>query len=85
MEAVCPESSLGNSKAPADIPSRGHTPQQLVDSQLWINGPEWLRTAEQSGPSELQMPEECQAHLKADKADTAHGLLAAMEPAGIGQ
>ncbi len=65
---------------PADIPSRGHTPQQLADSQLWMNGPEWLKTGELSGPSELQMPEECQAEMKADKA---HGLLAAVEPAGI--
>ncbi len=70
---------------PADIPSRGHTPQQLLDSQLWVNGPEWLKTGELSEPSVIQMPEECQAELKADKAETAHGLLASVEPTGIGQ
>ena len=25
---------------PADIPSRGHTPKQLAESQLWMTGPE---------------------------------------------
>ena len=70
---------------PADVPSRGHTPQQLADSQLWMNGPEWLKTGELKGPSELQIPEECQIEMKGDKAETAHGLLTAVEPAGIGQ
>ena len=70
---------------PADILSRGYTPQQLAHSQLWMNGPEWLKTGELSRPIELQMPEECQVEMKADKAETAHGLLATVEPTGIGQ
>ena len=28
---------------PADLPSRGLTPRELAASQLWKNGPDWLR------------------------------------------
>lgn len=69
----------------ADFPSRGHSPQQLADVHLWMNGPEWLKTGELSRTSELQLAEECQVEMKADKAETAHELLTAVEPAGIGQ
>ncbi len=66
-----------------DIPSRGNTPQQLADSQLCMNEPECLKTGELSGPSELQMPAGCQVEMKADRAETAHGLLASVKPAGL--
>ena len=69
---------------PADIPSRGCTPQQLSESQLWRSGPEWLKTIEMPKPEALedQMPEGCQVEMK---AETSHGLLVATESAGIGQ
>lgn len=72
---------------PADIPSRGCTPQQLADSQLWMSGPEWLRTVElnPSKTLQFQMPEECQVEMKANKAETTLGLLAAVAPTGLGE
>ena len=49
---------------PADIPSRGCTPQQLSQSQLWRNGPEWLKTIGMPGPEALeQMPEDCKIEI----------------------
>lgn len=35
---------VGTKENPADIASRGMTPKDLVQSDLWWNGPEWLRT-----------------------------------------
>ena len=67
---------------PADIPSRGHTPKQLVDSQLWMNGPDWLKTGELSSHVDLEMPEECRVEMKVDKT---HELLTTAEPSEIGQ
>lgn len=29
---------------PADILSRGATPEELIKSQIWFNGPDWLKT-----------------------------------------
>lgn len=69
---------------PADIPSRGHTPRQLADSQLWREGPEWLKTDDPSRFAEIQMPEECRSEMKIHKAEVVHGLLSAVEPPGIG-
>ena len=72
---------------PADIPSRGHTPQQLLESSLWRSGPEWLKSSKlnEAEPLELPMPEDCQIEMKTDKAETAHGLQTMAEPPGIGQ
>ena len=33
---------------PADLPSRGLTPRELAESQLWKNGLDWLREIELS-------------------------------------
>ena len=69
---------------PADIPSRGFTPQQLLDSPIWRSGPEWLKTVELSAlePLDVQMPDNCRVEMK---AEMSHGLLTAVEATGIGQ
>lgn len=46
-------------------------------TQLWLSGPEWLKTSNLSGPTELQMPDECQVKMK---DEMVHGLLTAAEP-----
>ena len=56
------------SENPADIPSRGLSASALAESQLWMNGPEWL----QRGPNEVQrqgfvpqvVPEDCKKEMK---------------------
>ena len=50
-----------------------------------MNGPEWLKTADLSGPKDIRVPEDCPAEMKADDAERAHGLLTAVGTLGIGQ
>lgn len=38
---------------PADLASRGVTPDQLTDNKLWWNGPEWLALPESEWPQQL--------------------------------
>ena len=70
---------------PADLPSRGLTPRELAASQLWKNGPDWLREIELScAEVEIQMPEECNSEMKISKAQMLHSLLAKSTVPGIG-
>ncbi len=41
---------------PADLPSRGMTAQELVSSQLWWHGPQWLANSQSEWPPNL-LPE----------------------------
>ena len=51
---------------PADIPSRGSAPLELSVNVLWRDGPEWLREKQlYDTNSELSMPEDCIAEMKA--------------------
>lgn len=70
---------------PADLPSRGCTPQQLSESQLWMSGPEWLMRNCQSETFQFQMPEECRMELKVNKLEAVHGLLSTLASKGIGE
>ena len=68
---------------PADLPSRGLTPCELAASQLWRNGPDWLKKKELTCEDlEVQMPEECKTEMK---VEVSHSLLAKMTALGIGQ
>ena len=42
---------------PADLPSRGCTPSQLLESRWW-EGPKWLRESREKWPSREELPEE---------------------------
>ena len=59
---------------PADIPSRGHTAEQLSNSHLWMNGPDWLKVTD-FNYTELEMPEACQTELRKEQQSKTHGLL----------
>lgn len=71
---------------PADLPSRGLTPCELAASQLWRNGPDWLKKKELDDEDiELQMPEECKIEMKISKSEVSHSLLVSTRVAAIGQ
>ena len=54
---------------PADLLSRGLTLAQLSQSQLWLEGLEWLKTNKLPEKMEFQMPEECQLEIKKAKRE----------------
>ena len=56
--------------------------QELATSELWVNGPAWLKNKLHSSPN-LPMPEECLAEMKDYKLEMTHGLLTIDEPLGI--
>lgn len=64
---------------PADLPSRGLSIKELVNSSLWFNGPDWLITEDLEGAVEGQdeLPEECQKELKTQDQSsiTVHSML----------
>lgn len=51
-------------KNPADLPSRGCTPQELLASRWWT-GPEWLRSPMEQWPSEK--PSEIEEEIEAER------------------
>jgi len=66
---------------PADLPSRGTSPTELVGSALWRYGPPWLNLVETSVEEDLIMPEEC---IKEIKASSQHTMATSAESNGIG-
>lgn len=43
---------VGTKDNPADLVSRGTTPEQLVNSNIWWNGPQWLKQETDEWPGE---------------------------------
>ena len=69
---------------PADIASRGATPQELLDSELWWEGPAFLKVPPEELPKErvLQEPEDPQERedfLKECKPEVEHNFHVADE------
>ena len=64
---------------PADIPSRGASPTTLIESSLWLQGPEWLSSRNfpldsSNVPIETEVPGDCQCEMK--KGKLTHSLVA---------
>ncbi|KAL5475814.1 hypothetical protein EMCRGX_G025680 [Ephydatia muelleri] len=67
---------------PADLPSRGVSFRELIDSPVWLNGPIWLSDSGSMMPNvdEEEPPEECLKEMKGkgQQATTSvHNLLLA--------
>ena len=48
---------------PADLITRGTTPEQLKHGKLWQSGPEWLKMNESEWPISAQITEECEVQV----------------------
>ena len=70
---------------PADLPSRGITPRELAESDLWPTEPVWLKNADLGRSHHSQMPEECLVEVRHDRTEVTHGLLMPVESPAIEQ
>ncbi|KAL9963136.1 hypothetical protein ACROYT_G032311 [Oculina patagonica] len=68
---------------PADLPSRGLSGEELVESSLWWNGPEFLKNPDSDWPKSPEMKagnEEAMIELVKCPPNVTHSLLNAQEP-----
>ena len=60
---------------PADIPTRGLTPHELSNNEVWFNGPSWLNERDRECEEmEIDMPDDCMQEMRADECRVC-GLL----------
>ncbi|XP_065917691.1 uncharacterized protein [Dysidea avara] len=67
---------------PADLPSRGVSPTDLVGSVLWRHGLPWLVQVEPEVEEELIMPEE---YMKEMKVSSQHVMVVSADSHGVGR
>ena len=72
---------------PANLPSRGMPFKQLISSELWRRGPDWLTTGrtEEHMEEEEPMPEGCTQELKGKTGRPLHNLMVVEPTTTIGQ
>uniref|UniRef100_A0A1B0EXY1 DUF5641 domain-containing protein n=1 Tax=Lutzomyia longipalpis TaxID=7200 RepID=A0A1B0EXY1_LUTLO len=61
---------VGTKSNPADLASRGATPQQLISAELWWHGPEWLLKSEENWPPKFNAPNDDEAQVETSLALT---------------
>ncbi|CAK9799110.1 hypothetical protein ANTPLA_LOCUS1901 [Anthophora plagiata] len=67
---------VSGSENPADFISRGQTPTQILQNQMWLKGPHWLAQAEETWPfidlPAIEIPERRNFKVLLASVDTAH-------------
>lgn len=69
--AVCFGFGIFAPDNPADLASRGYTPQSLASSQLWRHGPNWLSEPEENWPTVLDEYSPGQELKETENLDTS--------------
>ena len=82
IPAECWDHCAGKSN-PADIPSRGLTPLELVASKLWRKGPDWLQISFTMSNLPDEIPELCTEEMKASCQRKELSLLVFSQNKGI--
>ncbi|XP_015118964.1 uncharacterized protein LOC107042432 [Diachasma alloeum] len=65
---------------PADCASRGLSPSQLVDHQLWWNGPPWLKSPQEEWPSSSTVMESTTEAALEERPVLAHPVAHVQQP-----
>ena len=72
---------VGGKDNPADLGSRGVTASQLENSELWWNGPQWLRKSKDNWPTGLTL--EDSEEVKGEKKKANVMIVVTGNPTGV--